>query len=77
MANKNGYPIAPTVQAWFQRPLPQYVPLADVAFAPPEIVLPHQLPPQSMQFAAPWANKMLNIPSVAVIFNQGRTGRLF
>lgn len=77
MANKNGYPVTPTVQTWFSRPLPQYVPLADVSFGPYEPVLPHQLPPSTMQFPNAQSNKMLNIPSVAVIYDQGRTGRYF
>jgi len=77
MANKNGYPIAPSIQSWFQSPLPQYVPLSDVAFGPYSPVLPHQLPPTSMEFPNATANKMLNIPSVTAIYDTGRTGRIF
>lgn len=77
MANKNGHPITPTIESWFRTPLPQYVALADVAFGPLEIVLPHQLPPSSMEFPNAMANKMLNIPSVNAIYDTGRTGRIF
>lgn len=77
MANKNGAAIAPSIQTWFQQPLPQYVPLADVAFGPYNPVLPHQLPPTSMQFPNAMSNKMLNIPSVTAIYDTGRTGRIF
>lgn len=77
MANKNGYPIAPDIQSWFRQPVPQYIPLSDVAFGPLEIVLPHQLPPTSMQFPNAQANKMLNIPGPIAVFDTGRTGRIF
>lgn len=77
MANKSGFPITPTIEAWFRAPLPQYVPLSDVAFAPPEIVMPHALPPSSMVFPNAMANKMLNIPSAAAVYDTGRTGRIF
>lgn len=75
--NKAGYPTAPTILDWFRNPTPQYVPLADVAFAPPEIVMPHALPPSSMVFPNASFNKMLNIPSAAAVYDTGRTGRIF
>lgn len=75
--NKSGYPITPTIQAWFKSPLPQYVPLSDVAFGKYEPVLPMALPPNNMVFPNASFNKMLNIPSTAAIYDTGRTGRIF
>lgn len=77
MANKDGNPITPTILSWFGNPKTQYVPLSDVAFAPPEIVMPHPLPPTSMVFPNASFNKMLNIPSTEAVYNTGRTGRIF
>ena len=77
MSNKSGHPIKPTIQTWFKTPLPQYVPLSDVAFGPYDPVLPHPLPPTAMVFPNASFNKMLNIPSTAAIYDTGRTGRIF
>ncbi len=77
MANQNGFPITPTVLTWLNYPLPQYVPLSDVAFGPSQIVLPHSLPPSSQVFPNAAFNKMLNIPSTEAIYDIGRTGRIF
>ncbi len=46
----------------FMFPRSQYVPLADVSFAPYEPVMPAALPPSSMVFPTTWSNDMSNIP---------------
>lgn len=77
MSNKNGYPVAPTIQNWFKNPNTPYVPLADVAFGTASPVMPSSLPPTSMVFPNASFNKMLNIPSTEAIYGTGRTGRIF
>jgi len=79
MSNKNGSPITPSILTWFRQPLPQYVPLSDVAFGAYEPVLPHPLPPTSQVFPNASFNKMLNIPmtTAAAVYDTGRTGRIF
>ena len=75
--NKNGNPIHPMVMTNHRTPLPQYVPLADVAFGSAEPVLPHALPPNSQVFPNPSFNKMLNIPGVETVYDFNRARRIF
>lgn len=59
------------------QPAPQYIQAADVSFGPSGVVLPTALPPSSMRFDTPQANKMLNMPSVRSIFENKRNGSAF
>ena len=76
MANKSDR-TAPSILAWFNKPTPQYIPLADIQFGPSGIVMPHALPPTGMVFPNASFNKMLNIPSAQAVYDTGRTGRIF
>lgn len=76
MAQKFGSTGAPpqTVMQAVTSPVPPYIPLADVAFGAPNIVLPHQLPPSSMVFPNAPANKMSNLPGLQTIYDYQRKG---
>lgn len=64
---------------WLLHPVPQYVPLSDVAFAPYEPVMPQELPPTAMVFPTAQSNKMLNIPlpTPAAVYSLNRASRIF
>lgn len=64
----------PTIKDYQNVPAPQYVSASDVMFGPSGVVLPHALPPSSMRFATPQANKMLNLPGIISIFENKRNG---
>lgn len=74
--NKQGHPAGPQYLAWFQRPSPQYIPMADVEFYGDGPVMPQALPPKSMQFPNTIFNKILNIQSTEAIYDTGRKTRL-
>lgn len=76
MAGKN-WGTVPTIGAFQTNPAPQYVQASDVSFGPSGIVMPRELPPSSMRFANPSANKMLNFPSIMSIYENKRNGRTF
>lgn len=66
------------VQGFLSDPRPQYIPLSDVAFGPPNIVMPHALPNPSQVFPAPIFNKMqIPVPSIGTIFDEKRNGVSF
>lgn len=81
MANK--YNVSPTdpratTQAFLGDPRPAYVPLADVAFGAPNIVMPHSLPDPSQLFPAPTFNKMqIPVPAIGTILDERRNGVTF
>lgn len=77
MSKYNVDVMTPYALPFLSDPRPPYVPLADVAFGPSQVVLPMTLPPQSQAFRAPWFNKMLNIPSPRVIYDSDRNGIAF
>jgi hypothetical protein len=49
-----------------------YVPLADVAFAPVENVMPHELPPQTVPYPASWFTYLAGTPAISTIYENRR-----
>lgn len=75
--NGQNWGTIPTINAFQTKPAPQYVQASDVSFGASGVVMPHALPPSSMRFATPQANKMLNLPGVRSIFENKRNGSGF
>lgn len=70
---KSVEPRAPRVSNPYN-PASGLVPLADVSFGAPEIVLPHELPPQSMPYPQSWFSYLSGFPGVQTIYENRRNG---